>query len=61
MATNNNTNSSDSGGGFSCISFLVFLFFMWALWFGLPTFWGVLEIDFFGPAIRLDGITYLGN
>jgi hypothetical protein len=26
---------------------------LWALWFGLPTPWGVLNIDIFWPAIHL--------
>lgn len=52
------TYTCNTGG---CVSTLILIFGLWALWFGLPTFWGELEIDLFGPAIRLDGVTYLGN
>jgi len=54
-------SDTSCSGGFGCISLLVFLLFVWAWWFGLPTFWGELQLDLFWPAVRLDGITYLGN
>jgi hypothetical protein len=45
-----------------CFSLLATLCFLWALWFGgLPTFWGKLEIDLIWPAVRLNGITYIGK
>lgn len=56
--TNKNSYNCNCGG---CITFLLFLFTMWAIFFGLPTHWGTLELDFFPPAVKLNGITYLGK
>lgn len=53
---NNEANCS-----FGCLQFLALMITIWAIFGSLPTFWGDLEIDFFGPAIRLDDVTYIGN
>jgi hypothetical protein len=49
MANETNTNV---GGG--CFSLILFIFILTALWFGLPTPWGLFEIDIFPPGIFLD-------
>ncbi len=36
-----------------CLKLILFIFALTALWFGLPTPWGTLNIDLFWPAIRL--------
>jgi hypothetical protein len=36
-----------------CMKLILFIFTLTALWFGLPTPWGTLNIDIFPPAIRL--------
>ena len=45
------SDDSDSGGC-GCVSIIVTILVLWALWFGLPTPWGVFNIDIFPPAIR---------
>lgn len=45
----NTNNTSCSCGGFSCLSLILFIFLLWALWFGLKTGWGVIIIDLFPP------------
>lgn len=40
------------GGCFSC---LALIFLVWAILFGLPTPWGVLDLDIFPPGIYLRG------
>jgi len=47
-------SESGSGGGCGCVSFIATILTLWALWFGLPTPWGVFNIDIFPPAIRND-------
>lgn len=43
----------DSGGG--CAGFILWLFIMWAIAFGLPTPWGTIELDLFPPEVRITG------
>ena len=47
----NETNINVGGG---CFSLILFIFILTALWFGLPTPWGLFEIDIFPPGIFLD-------
>lgn len=47
-------SSSGGGGGCGCISLIATILVLWALWFGLPTSWGVLNIDLIPPAVRMD-------
>lgn len=37
-----------------CLPLILFIFTLTALWFGLPTPWGLFEIDIFPPGIYLD-------
>jgi len=37
-----------------CFSLILTILVLWALWFGLPTPWGVFEIDVFPPGIFID-------
>ena len=39
-------------GGCGCVSFIVLVFVLWALFVGLATPWGVFNIDLIPPAIR---------
>lgn len=49
------STSSDSSGGCGCVSLILFIFVLTALWFGLPTPWGTFNIDIFPPRIwRMD-------
>jgi hypothetical protein len=51
--TDNNVNVTvDRSGG--CFSLILTIFTLTALWFGLPTPWGLFEIDIFPPGIYLD-------
>lgn len=52
MANNNVNVTVDRGSG--CLSLILFIFTLTALWFGLPTPWGLFEIDIFPPGIFLD-------
>lgn len=46
------SNSSRDGcGGCGCVSLIIFLFLITALWWGLPTPWGTFNIDLFPPRI----------
>jgi hypothetical protein len=47
---NNNDNSNNGG----CFSLILTILTLWALWFGLPTPWGNLNIDIFPPAIHIN-------
>jgi hypothetical protein len=49
-----NTNNINLGGGNGCFSLILFIFILTTLWFGLPTPWGVFEIDIFPPGIYLN-------
>jgi hypothetical protein len=51
MSNNNNEVS------IGCLPLILFIFTLWALWFGLPTPWGFFEIDIFPPGIYLDRVT----
>lgn len=46
------SNNTSSGGG--CFSAILTILALWALWFGLPTPWGNLNIDIIPPAIHLN-------
>lgn len=48
---NKNMSCSCNGGG--CVGGIVFVLVMYALFAGLPTPSGILELDIFPPAIRL--------
>ena len=54
------TGSSGSDGG-SCFGCVLSLLVLAAILFGLATPWGTLHIDFFPPAIRLEGTTPAGS
>jgi hypothetical protein len=43
---------ASSSGGCGCGSLIITVLVLWALWFGLPTPWGKINIDIFPPAIR---------
>ena len=43
-----------NNGGSGCLNFVLTFLVITALWFGLPTPWGVLEIDLFPPGIYLN-------
>lgn len=45
---------SCSGGGL--VDLVVFWFVVWAWLVGVPTPWGVLELDLFPPAIRIERV-----
>ena len=45
------TVNAGSGG---CFSLILTILVLWALWFGLPTPWGVFEIDIFPPGLFID-------
>jgi len=45
-------SSGGGGGGCGCISAVLFMLMIWALWFGLPVNGKSFEIDIFPPAIR---------
>jgi hypothetical protein len=45
--------SEQNNNGCGCVSIIVTILVLWALWFGLPTPWGNFNIDIFPPAIRL--------
>lgn len=42
----------DNNGGCGCVSIIITILVLWALWFGLPTPWGTFNIDILPPAIR---------
>lgn len=48
------TNSSSSCGCGGCVGMILTILVLCALWFGLPTTWGTLEVDLLPPAIRLE-------
>lgn len=48
---NNETKININGGG--CLSIIIFFLCIGAVFFGLPTPWGVLNIDLFPPGIFL--------
>lgn len=41
-------------GCFSFIILIAAILVLWALWFGLPTSWGKLNIDIFPPGVYLE-------
>jgi hypothetical protein len=43
-------------GGCGCLPLILTILTLWALWFGLPTPWGEINIDIFPPAIRSVGV-----
>ena len=45
------SNESSSGGGCGCLTIIIAILIFTALWFGLPTPWGKINIDIFPPAI----------
>lgn len=49
------SDENRSAGGCGCLSLVATLLLLWALWFGLPTPWGVFGIDIFPPRITLNG------
>lgn len=44
-------SESNSSSGCGCVSLMIAFLFLWALWFGLPTPWGKINIDIFPPRI----------
>jgi hypothetical protein len=49
-----NTNNINLGGGNGCLSLILLILTLTALWFGLPTPWGLFEIDIFPAGIFLN-------
>lgn len=53
-----NTTTVDTGGcGCGCLMIILTIpaiLILWALWFGLSTPWGILNIDILWPAIHLN-------
>jgi hypothetical protein len=49
-----NTNNINLGGSNSCLSLILLILTLTALWFGLPTPWGLFEIDIFPAGIFLN-------
>jgi hypothetical protein len=47
------STSSSDGGGCGCLTLILTILALWALWFGLPVPGGVLNIDIIPPAIHL--------
>ena len=47
------SSESNSNGGCGCLSLILTILALDALWFGLPTPWGTLNIDIIWPAIHL--------
>ena len=54
-------NDSNGGGsvGCGCVSIIIFILVMWALFFGLPINDKVLNIDIFPPKIELTPVEEL--
>lgn len=50
MSDTTNTN------GCGCVNFVATVLLLWALWLGLPTPWGVVNIDILPPAIRIEPV-----
>lgn len=48
--------SSKQSSGCGCIGFILTVMVLWALIVGLLTPWGMLHIDLFPPAIRLEEV-----
>lgn len=48
----NNIQNINSGCG--CFQLILTILVLSALWFGLPTPWGIFEIDLLPPGIYLD-------
>lgn len=46
------TKTNVSCGSLGCLDLIVFIMLLGALWFGLPTPWGKLDLDILPPAIR---------
>ena len=49
----NMSNNENVSVGCGCLPLILTILVLWALWFGLPTSWGTLDIDIFPPAITL--------
>lgn len=47
-------SNSSNNQGCGCVSIIITILVLWALWFGLPTPWGLFNIDIIPPAITLD-------
>lgn len=45
------TPACSGNNGCGCFGLIVTILVLWALWFGLPTSWGVFHIDIFPPAV----------
>lgn len=50
MSTSNSTTVNTGG----CGGCLLTIFILWALWFGLPTPWGTVNLDIIPPAVRME-------
>jgi len=48
-----NNNGSCSCGGSGCLSLILFIFIIGALFWSVSTPWGNVELDIFPPALRL--------
>jgi hypothetical protein len=49
-----NNTTTQVNGGCGCITIILFILFMSALFFGLPTSWGTFNLDLFPPGIYLE-------
>jgi hypothetical protein len=49
----NQNNKSECNCGCGCFPLILTILTLWALFVGLPTPWGVLNIDILPPAIRI--------
>lgn len=48
------SDNNESSVGCGCVPAIVLVLVLWALWFGLPTTWGTLNIDIFPPGLYLE-------
>ena len=46
-------SNNSNGCSIGCLNLIIFIFVLGALWWGVPTPWGLFELDIFPPAIRL--------
>jgi len=49
------SNSTEPTTNCGCLTMILTILALWALWFGLPTPWGTFNIDIFPPQIRQVG------
>lgn len=47
----NSTQYNGSCGCGGCLSLILLIVLLWAIWFGLPTPWGKYNLDIFPPRL----------